>query len=303
MEYWIRLNNAIDIADECLRRQGRSVEDPGREVSMMFIKYCPDSILSNRLSFKAAEEWTSAEVQERIDSFQRELRTRTQAGSHASQRHAVSHTQSALSHDLEASHPVQVSLTPQHSSAPGFTSLTPTAATFSTTPVSAFASHLSPSAAQFIPATAAVLTPELSQPPVFPCITPVLGPRPTQSPPSLPAVQPNLEPVRRQFGPTSTPAVDMNGMQALIGLLDRMMAHQNVQTPVPTPSRQFAPGSFHRRNCQVCGDANHSTLMHCRRENLCLSCFTAGHWKRDCHGRGQRQVGRAMANQNLPSEN
>ncbi len=46
MEYWIRLNNAIDIADEGLRRQGRSVGDPGREVFMMFIKYCPDPNLN-----------------------------------------------------------------------------------------------------------------------------------------------------------------------------------------------------------------------------------------------------------------
>lgn len=62
MEYWISLNKAVDMADECLHRQGRSVEDPGREVSMMFIKYCPDPILSNRFSFKSPEEWTISEV-------------------------------------------------------------------------------------------------------------------------------------------------------------------------------------------------------------------------------------------------
>ncbi len=33
MEYWMRLNNAIDIADECLMRQGCSVEDLEHEVS------------------------------------------------------------------------------------------------------------------------------------------------------------------------------------------------------------------------------------------------------------------------------
>ncbi|KAK0147696.1 hypothetical protein N1851_012830 [Merluccius polli] len=128
----------------------------------MFIKYCPDPILCNRLSFKGAEEWTTAEVQECIDSFQ--------------------------------------------------------------------------------------------------------------------PVQPNLEPVHCQSTLTPTPAVDVNGMRALVSLLDRMMAHQNVQTatPAPSPSRQFAPGPFHRRNCQVCGDASHSTLMHCRKENLCLSCFAPG---------------------------
>lgn len=80
MEYWIRLNNAVDIADECLRRQGRSVEDSGHDVTMMFIKYCPDPLLSSRLSVKAAEEWTTSEIQERIDSFLRELKTRSYVG-------------------------------------------------------------------------------------------------------------------------------------------------------------------------------------------------------------------------------
>lgn len=31
MEYWIRLNKAVDVADKCLRRQSRSIEDPTRE--------------------------------------------------------------------------------------------------------------------------------------------------------------------------------------------------------------------------------------------------------------------------------
>lgn len=305
MEYWIRLNNAIDIADECLQRQGRSVEDPGREVSMMFIKYCPDPILYNRLSFKAAEEWTTAEVQERIDSFQRELRAHTRAGPHASQRHTISHTQSAMSYERETSQPVLAGPASQHSSASGFTSMAPTAATFSAAPVSPLTPHLSPTAAPFVPASAAVLTPEISQPPVFPHTAPVLNSQPTQSTPSLPTTQPDLEPVHGHSVLTPTPAIDVNSMHALIQLLDRMMARQNVQTanPAPTPSQQFAPGPFHRRNCQVCGDANHSTLMHCRRENLCLSCFSPGHWKRDCSRRGQRQVSQAAANQNLPSGN
>jgi predicted nucleic-acid-binding Zn-ribbon protein len=28
MDYWICLNKAVDAADECLRRQGRNIEDP-----------------------------------------------------------------------------------------------------------------------------------------------------------------------------------------------------------------------------------------------------------------------------------
>lgn len=99
--YWLRLNNAVDITDECIRRQGRSVEDSGREVSIMFIKYCPDPILSKRLSIKAAEEWTTAEVQECIDSYQRELRAQTQTVLPASQRHAFRHKQILMSHSME----------------------------------------------------------------------------------------------------------------------------------------------------------------------------------------------------------
>lgn len=63
MEDWIRLNKALDVADECLRRQGRSTEDSSREVMMMFVKHCPDPSLSAVLNFKTADRWTAAEIQ------------------------------------------------------------------------------------------------------------------------------------------------------------------------------------------------------------------------------------------------
>lgn len=74
MDYWIRLNKAIDVADECLRRRGGCVEDTGAEVVMMFISHCPDPSLSMSFRFKAAEKWTAAEVQERVDDYQRDMR-------------------------------------------------------------------------------------------------------------------------------------------------------------------------------------------------------------------------------------
>ena len=46
MDYWIRLNKAVDVADECLRRRGKSVEDPSTEVVMMFITHCSDPSLA-----------------------------------------------------------------------------------------------------------------------------------------------------------------------------------------------------------------------------------------------------------------
>lgn len=69
MEYWIRLNKVIDIADECLQRQGGRVEDPGQKVSMS-----SSPVLDNCFSFKAEEGWTTNEVQERISAYQCECR-------------------------------------------------------------------------------------------------------------------------------------------------------------------------------------------------------------------------------------
>lgn len=42
MEYWIWLNKAIDVADECLRRRNKFVEDPAAEAVLMFLSHCPD---------------------------------------------------------------------------------------------------------------------------------------------------------------------------------------------------------------------------------------------------------------------
>lgn len=74
MDYWIRLNKSIDAADECLRRRGRSVEDPSAEVVMMFINHCPDPSPAMSFQLKAPERWTAAEVQERLDSHMRNVR-------------------------------------------------------------------------------------------------------------------------------------------------------------------------------------------------------------------------------------
>lgn len=76
MEYWIRLNKTIDVADECLRRQGRSIDDPSREVSMMFIKHCPDQSLAGVFKFKSAEKWSACDIQERLDEHMQETRNR-----------------------------------------------------------------------------------------------------------------------------------------------------------------------------------------------------------------------------------
>lgn len=74
VDYWIRLNKAADTADEGLRRQGRRMENIGGEVAQMFAKHCPDSQLSSIFKCKPVSEWTSRDIQLRIDEYQREMR-------------------------------------------------------------------------------------------------------------------------------------------------------------------------------------------------------------------------------------
>lgn len=45
-DYWIRLNKAMDVTEECLKRHGRKVEDSSHEVAIMFVRNCPDSDLA-----------------------------------------------------------------------------------------------------------------------------------------------------------------------------------------------------------------------------------------------------------------
>lgn len=76
MEYWIRLNKTVDVANECLERQGRRIDDPSHEVSMMFVKHCPDQSLANVFKFKSAEKWTACEIQGRLDEHLQERKSR-----------------------------------------------------------------------------------------------------------------------------------------------------------------------------------------------------------------------------------
>lgn len=95
MDYWIRLSKAVDVAEECLKRQGRTIEDPSREITMMFVKHCPDQALSSVLKFKTAEKWTASEIQERLVEHQRETRVKLQGktGRPTQVKHVDSHIQ------------------------------------------------------------------------------------------------------------------------------------------------------------------------------------------------------------------
>lgn len=76
VDYWLRLNKAADIADECLRAQGRCMDNLSSEVAMMFVRNCPDTELARTFKVRPLEKWTAKDVQELLDSFQRDSKSR-----------------------------------------------------------------------------------------------------------------------------------------------------------------------------------------------------------------------------------
>lgn len=195
MDYWLRLNKAMDIVDECLQKRGRAVSDPQREVCLMFIQHCPDPCLANIFQLKSAEEWSACEIQEKLDES---MRKRTRAA--------------VLPYKLEV--------------------VTKTA-------------HSQVS---------------LSQP-----MTDV----PVSSMDPVPAPAP--------VAPASD---DAACMKRLVSLLDRMIMQQT-QAPV-------RPRQMQNKSCKVCRGLDHSTVSHCRQDNLCLRCFAPGHWRNECPSRAQQ---------------
>lgn len=81
MDYWIHLKKkAVDVAEECLKRHGdvQNLEDPSKEVTMMFFKHYPDPSLSAVFKFKTADKWKASEIQECLNDHQTELKIQQQ---------------------------------------------------------------------------------------------------------------------------------------------------------------------------------------------------------------------------------
>lgn len=76
IDYWVRLNKAADVAEECLQRQGKSMGDLNKEVALMFVRHCNEPSLSVVFKSKLADSWTAKEVQQRIDEYHRETKSR-----------------------------------------------------------------------------------------------------------------------------------------------------------------------------------------------------------------------------------
>lgn len=65
-DYWLRLNRAMEVTEDCLKRQNKSFAYLTKELTAMFIRHCPDSELSLIFKCKPLQQWTVADVHEKL---------------------------------------------------------------------------------------------------------------------------------------------------------------------------------------------------------------------------------------------
>lgn len=252
MDYWIRLNKAIDVADECLRRRGKGVEDPSAEVVMMFICHCPDPSLAMSFQFKPVELWTASEVQERLDGHVRSLRSTA-----ARAQHAVNI--STWSHESTAQAPPHCGT--QHQ------------------PPVVVAPPLAP------PMPAIACAPVPSQPLQTPGWAAQSHSSPVPSVPTVASTDANVQQVAALFDKV------LSLCTASLANADQTPRQPQSYSRQPRDSsrrpRGYSGAPQHSRAqpsspCAVCGDGSHTTFAHCQLYRLCLNCHKPGHFRNQC---------------------
>lgn len=252
VDYWIRLNKAADTANEGLRRMGRKMENLSGEVAQMFAKHCPDPQLSNIFRCKPVSEWTSKDIQLRIDEYQRESGASTRSFSVPQLK---TYPTAVLDNDsYSCSHPDSIE-TDLQSACPS-------------------CSHVTPDPC-----------------PDFACIRQHVQ-RPQHNPPQR---NPPQHAQRPQHVSPQQPAQknDSDVLDRMMNMLERVLARVEPRSPNRI-QRRSSP--FSSPPCQVCGGADHSTLSHCRSDNLCFKCLAPGHSKQHCPNKAPAQLGSASGN-------
>lgn len=81
-DYWLRLNRAMELTEDCLRRQNKTFDNLTRDLTAMFIRHCPDPELSLIFKCKPLQQWTVAAVHERLVEHSRDQRQTSQLRLH-----------------------------------------------------------------------------------------------------------------------------------------------------------------------------------------------------------------------------
>lgn len=254
IDYWIRLNKAADMAVEGLKRQGRHMEDIAGEIAKMFVKHCPDPELASVFKYKQIHEWTSKEIQERIDEYQRERVS--------SVKMPRTHAAALFCNDAQ--------IEPHN-----------------TCSIEASSANSLPS-----PALPLGVVPSLLPSPAL-CQNQQQSfcqvPQSQQS--CLPPLPQNQQKTLSSAPPYQLPQSQQQGGDAMLGEMMSMLRELLKKVQVGDGRFSLRRGgrqvrnqahSVHETSCQVCNDGSHTTESHCRSARLCFSCLKPGHTRRSC---------------------
>lgn len=81
-DYWLRLNRAADLATDCLREQGKTLDNPEMEVARMFIRNCPCKDLTITFRSKTIDRWSACEVLEVLNEYHAEMSCKSTCSAH-----------------------------------------------------------------------------------------------------------------------------------------------------------------------------------------------------------------------------
>lgn len=261
VDYWIRLNKAADMAEEGLKRQGRRVEDMGDEIARMFVKHCPDTDLASVFKYKQIHEWTSKDIQERLDEHQRERVSSVKAAASKPYATALFCCEAQVKPQFPSTVPMSNSVLLSQTAQP-----VPEAPSLSCAPV--------------------VQNQQLACTPI--------PPAPQPCPPTLQPVKQHSQSTQVQCQFQSSAPVPQS-QQPLSqpqegAMLEMMSMLRELLTKVQASGQLSSARHWHSRgrdksvimNCRVCNDNKHTTEVHCRVDRLCFTCFSPDHTKRLC---------------------
>lgn len=97
-DYWLRLNRAMERTEDCLKRQNKLCDSLKHDLTSMFVRHCPDPELSLIFKCKPLQQWTVAELHDRLVEHSRDQRQSPQL--------TVMTTMTCLRQDVDSSRKV-----------------------------------------------------------------------------------------------------------------------------------------------------------------------------------------------------
>lgn len=103
-DYWLRLNRAADVAAECLREQGKTLDNPEMEVARMFIRNCPCKDLALTFRSKTIDKWSACEVLEVLNEYHTEMSCKVNTPVHTEKKVSIALNKAEVSHSPDPAH-------------------------------------------------------------------------------------------------------------------------------------------------------------------------------------------------------